>query len=59
MQLSQMTIRGLMIGVMASTLFFAIVRLANRPDEAVLGAQGRSQGRQSLGMKYEQINIQC
>jgi hypothetical protein len=35
MRLSQMTIRGLMIGAMASTLFFAIVRLANQTDEAV------------------------
>jgi hypothetical protein len=35
MRLSQMTIRGLMIGVVAASLSFAIVRLANEPDETV------------------------
>jgi hypothetical protein len=35
MRLSQMTIRGLMIGVAAASLLFAIVRVANEPDETV------------------------
>jgi hypothetical protein len=35
MRLPQTTIRGLMIGVMAASLLFAIVRLANQPDESV------------------------